>query len=78
MAGMTLNGEQQARAARRIEVALDCIQEAQPLVEKASQALFAVAAMGSERRRLACLSNQLTRAWLAVAATNNRARRQAR
>jgi hypothetical protein len=78
MPALTLIGERQARAARRIEVALDSIQEAQQLVQMASQALAAIAGMGSERKRLACLSHQLTWAWVAVAATNNRARRQAR
>ena len=65
---MTLNGERQARAARRIEVALDSIQEAQQLVQMASQALAAIAGMGPERETLACLSHQLTWAWVAVAA----------
>ena len=78
MPGMTLNGERQVRAASRIEVALDSIQEAQQLVEEASQALSAIARMGSERERLGRLSNQLIWAWIAVAATNNRARHRAR
>jgi hypothetical protein len=75
---MTLNGERQVRAARRIEVALDSIQEAQQLVEKASQALSAIARMGPERKRLRRLSSQLIWTWVAVAATNNRVRRRAR
>lgn len=74
----SLDGARQARAARSIKVALDSIQEAQQLVEKASQALSASTAMASERKRLGSLAFQLTWAWVAVAATNNRARRRAR
>jgi hypothetical protein len=78
MAGTTLNGERRASAARPAGVALDSIQEAQQLIEKASQALSAIAGMGPQRERLGCLSNQLTWAWFAVAAMNNRARRRPR
>jgi hypothetical protein len=75
---MTLNRERQVRAASRIEVALDSIQEAQQLIEKASQALSAIAPLRPERKRLGRLSHQLICAWLSVAATNNRARPRAR
>jgi hypothetical protein len=78
MPGMTLNRERRARAASRVEVALDSIQEAQQLVEKASQALSASAPMRPERTRLGRLSHQLICAWLAVAATSNRAQRRTR
>ena len=75
---MALNGERQARPACRVEVALASIQEAHQLLEEARQALSAIADMGSERTRLRRLCHQLTWAWVAVAATNNRARRRAR
>lgn len=75
MAAVTLDGERQPAPASRVDLALCSIQEAQQLVEQARQVLSAVAAMGSERKRLACLSSQLTWAWIAVAATANRRRR---
>lgn len=77
MAGVTLD-HGQADAESRVDVALGSIQEALQLIEDASQALSAIAGMGSERKRLGCLSNQLTWAWFRVAATNNRSRRRAR
>ena len=74
MAAVTLDRERQAAAAGRVDVALCSIQEAQQLVERASQVLSALAGMGSERHTLGCLSSQLTWAWFAVAATANRRR----
>jgi hypothetical protein len=74
MAAVSLDGERQAGAASRVDLALCSIQEAQELIEQARQVLSAVAAIGSERKRLARLSSQLTWAWIAVAATANRRR----
>jgi hypothetical protein len=78
MATVTLDGERKAVADRRVDVALCSIQEAQELIEQARQVLSTVAGMGPQRKRLGCLSSQLTSAWVAVVATNNRARRRAR
>ena len=72
MAGVTLDRERQAAAASRVDLVLCSIQEAQELIEQARQALSTVAGMSPERKRLGCLSSQLTRAWLTVAATANR------
>jgi hypothetical protein len=78
MATVSLDGERKAVADRRVDVALSSIQEAQELIEQARQVLSTVAGMGPQRKRLGCLSSQLTWAWVAVVATNNRARRRAR
>lgn len=74
MAAVTLNRERQAATAGRVHVALGSIQEAQELIEQARHLLSAVAGMQSGRKRLRCLSSQLTWAWFAVAATANRRR----
>jgi hypothetical protein len=74
MAAVTLDRERQAAAASRVDVALRSIQEAQELIEQAKQELSVVAGMGPQRKKLRCLSTQLTRAWFAVAATANRRR----
>ncbi|MGH7908474.1 MAG: hypothetical protein ACRENW_01340 [Thermodesulfobacteriota bacterium] len=75
---MSSGGEKHAAAAIRIKVALDSIQEAQRLIEHAKKALSAVAGMSSERKRVGCLSQQLTWTWFAVSATANRLRRTTR
>jgi len=74
MTAVSLDGERPAAAASRVDLALCSIQEAQELIEQARQLLSAVPAIGSQRKRLARLSSQLTWAWIAVAATANRRR----
>lgn len=64
------------RARSRADVALRNMSEAQELIEQAAQVLSALAGMGSERKRLGCLSSQPTWAWFAVTATANRRRRR--
>jgi hypothetical protein len=78
MAAVTPNREREAVAHSRVDVALHSIQEAQELLEQARHLLSAVAGMASARKRLGCLSSQLTWAWFAVAATANRRRRCSR
>ena len=78
MATVTPDAERKALADRRVDVALCNVQEAQALIEQARQVLSTVAGMAPERKRLGCLSSQLTWAWVAVLATNYRARRRAR
>ena len=55
-----------------MRVALDSIQEAQQLLEHASQALARVEGMIPERRRIASLADHLTQTWFALAASTNR------
>ena len=74
MAAVTLERERQPEATSRVDVALHSIQEAQELIEQARHLLSAVAGMHSGRKRLGCLSSQLTWAWFEVAATANRRR----
>ncbi len=75
MAAATLDREGETATESRVDVVLCNIQEAQELIEQARHLLAAVPDMGSGRKRLACLSADLTCAWLAVAATVKRRRR---
>jgi hypothetical protein len=69
---MTSNSERHAMAADRLQLALDSIDEAQSLVERAARALAGTDSMSRERKRLACLSNRMLWAWIGVRAAANR------
>ena len=76
MRGMTPDCERQAAAEIRVQVALDSIQEAQRLIEQATQALSRVDGMIPEWRRVGSIFEQLTQIWHAVGAGANRLRRK--
>jgi hypothetical protein len=78
MALVTSDRQRQAAAPSRLDLVLCSIQEAHELIEQARQTLSPVASMAPERKRLGCVSRQLTRAWFAVVATANRSRRRSR
>lgn len=71
--GVTSN-KRPARAAIRLKLALDSIDEAQRLIEHAMQALCPVGAMRPERQKLVRLSRRLLWTWLALKAAANRLR----
>ena len=66
----------QATAEIRVQMALNSIQEAQRLVEQATQALSRVDGMIPEWKRLGSLYDRLHRTWYAVSAGANRLRRR--
>ena len=65
---MTSDPDRQAIAEIRIRMALDSLQQALELVERAAQALTRVGGMLPERRSVGSLSGQLGLTWLAVCA----------
>lgn len=69
---MNTDADRRTAAVTPMRVALDSIQEAQRLLEHASQALARVDGMTPERRRIASLADHLTQTWVAVAASANR------
>lgn len=78
MRGMTPERQAAAAAATRVRIALDSIDEAQRLIDQATQALSAIDAMRPEHHKIACLSVWLTWTWFAVKAADNRLRRRDR
>lgn len=70
-----MNCHRQAAAETRLRLALDSIQQAQQLIELATQALSGVEGMRSQWSRLGSLSDGLTQAWFAVRAGANRLQR---
>jgi len=73
---MSSDRDRQAPAEIRVQLALDSIQEAQRLVEHATQTLSRVDGMIPESKNLGSLSDRLTQAWYAVRAGVNRLRRK--
>jgi hypothetical protein len=70
--------ERKAAAEGRVEVALASIQEAQRLIERATQALSAVNGLAAEWRKLGTLHDQAKRAWYAVTGKADSLRLQGR
>ena len=56
----------QAAAEARLEAALVSIEQAQRLIEQATQALSSVSGMGREWRKLGALHDQVKRTWYDV------------
>lgn len=75
---MTSDCDRQAAAEIRVQLALNSIQEAQRLIEQATQALSGVEGMIPEWRRVGFLSDRLRQTWYAVSAGANRLRRKGR
>ena len=75
---MTSDRDPQAAPEIRVQLALDSIQEAQRLVERATQALSRVDGMILERRRVGSAYHQLWQTWYAVRAGANRLQRNRR
>ena len=74
--GMTCDRDRHAAAQIRVQLALDSIQEAQRLIQQATQTLSRVDGMIPESRNLRSLSDRLTQTWYAVSAGANRLRRK--
>lgn len=75
---LTSDGWRYVAALNRLNRALDCIDQAQSLVERATQALAAVERARPEHTRLAGLANRLSWTWIALRAAANRLRRSDR
>jgi len=75
---MTSDSDQHAAAQDRVQLALDSIQEAQRLVEQATQALSRVDGMIPESKKAGSASDRLRHTWYAVSAGANRLRRKGR
>jgi len=75
-ADKTSDRDRQTAAEIRVHLALDSIQEAQELIEQATQALSRVDGLIPQRRRVAAVSDLLIQTWCALSATANRLRRK--
>lgn len=73
---MTSDRDRQTAAEIRVHLALDSIQEAQELIEQATQALSRVDGMVPQRSRVVAVSDLLTQTWYALSAAANRLRRK--
>ena len=67
-----------AAAEAGVEVALECIEEAQQLIGRAAQALCSVSGLGREWRRLGALYDQAKRIWHDVRGRSDSLSRQGR
>lgn len=74
--GMSSDCDRQTAAEIRVQLALDSIQEAQRLVQLATQALSRVDGMIPESRSVGSVSDRLWQTWFAVCASANRLRRK--
>jgi hypothetical protein len=69
-----MTNPQRRSADLRVAFALDSIQEAQRLIERARAALSSVEGMRPQSRAIAALAGTLTRTWFHTAATASRLR----